>query len=99
MARIWKHDHPIPWICNDKEDEFRSDIDNYHLRVVKKSPTHWQWRVYHLDERLETILNEYAINRDRAIGLAEGLYLGHEMCNRDTEIRFFKSVINQDNEQ
>jgi hypothetical protein len=93
MARIWNYDHPIPWICNEAGDEFRADIGKYHLQVIRKESQNWQWRVYHLDERIETRLNEFALNKHRAIGLAEGLYLAHELLYKDTEIRFFKSAI------
>lgn len=93
MARIWRQGHPIPWICDQSETEFRADIGFYHLRVVKKSQGNWNWKVYYLDERIETKLNEFAISKQMAIGLAEGLYLGHELYHRDPEIRFFQSSI------
>jgi hypothetical protein len=93
MAKVWRKEHPFPWICNDSEDDFRADMGEYLLRVEHMDTGHWWWRVYYMEEAIPTELNEHATTRDNAIGRAEGVYLAHKLMNNKNEIRFFKSSI------
>lgn len=77
MAKIWKHEHPIPWICNEEEEDFFATIGDYSLRVEQMGKNQWWWRVYHLGEPIPTLLNEHATCKSSAINLAEGVYFGH----------------------
>ena len=64
----WKHVDVDDFICR---------IGHYVLRVEAKGPGHWWWRVTYNNEEVPTILNEFTYSKYRAIGLCEGVYLGH----------------------
>jgi hypothetical protein len=69
-------DDQFPWRHIDLDD-FICRIGHYVLRVQAMGPGHWWWRVSYKDEAIPTILNEFTSSKDRAIGLCEGVYLGH----------------------
>lgn len=97
MAKIWNIEHPIPWICNESREDFFAQIGDYTLRVEQMATNNWWWRVYYKGDPIETSLNEHSTSKYRAIGLAEGLYLGHLAANKETVINFILQKNDQQN--
>jgi len=66
----------FPWKAID-DDDFVCVLGNYTLRVEQMDNRHWWWRVYYKDDALPEQTNEFSNSKYRAIGNAEGMYLGH----------------------
>lgn len=99
MAKVWNLEHPIPWICDEDKQDFFAQIGDYTLRVEQMDKNRWWWRVYYQGNPIPTKLDEFSAQKYRAIGLAEGLYLGHLAANKETVINFIIHKARQDNEQ
>lgn len=98
MAKLWNHDHPIPWICDEKEHFFFASTGEYKLRVEKKSQATWFWNVsYKGDSITSDTVSSFVRSKQYALGLAEGVYIGHKagkIKSDEPEIRFFISGVN-----
>ena len=70
----------FPWKHIDADD-FICQLEGYTFRVEQMDKGHWWWRVLYGGHPLPTTLNEFANSKYRAIGLCEGVYLGHIIQN------------------
>lgn len=95
MAKIWKEDHPIPWICNEDQKDFFAAIGNYSLRVEQMRNKQWWWRVSYYGDPIPTVLNEYASCRTTALRLAEGVYYGHLAAMSANEATYLSKLIHK----
>jgi hypothetical protein len=68
----------FPWTANEGEEDLTCIIDDYTLRVEQMDKGLWWWCVYYKDEQLYQNRNT-ANSKYRAIGLAEGQYMGHSI--------------------
>lgn len=73
-------DKSFPWQMI-RGDDFICIIGAYTLRVEWMDRGHWWWRVSYNGEPIVTKRNEFSNSKYRAIGLAEGLYMGHKASN------------------
>ena len=72
----------FPWQTNNvDEEDLVCEIDEYMLRVEQMDKNLWWWKVYHLGEWIHTE-SDMTSSKYRAIGLAEGTYLGHSILNK-----------------
>ena len=71
------------WESNKDKEDLTCKIGHYILRVEQMNKGHWWWRVYCKGEPITTVLNEYSRSKYLAIGLCEGLYLGHKSNQED----------------
>jgi hypothetical protein len=98
MAKVWKKDHPIPWICNEEENTFFAATGDYRLKVELRSGNRWFWEVTYKGEDVLPInqtVSRYVASKFHAIGLSEGVYMGHKESGLEPEfeIRFFRSAV------
>lgn len=68
----------VPW-RKIGDNDFKAEIKSYTLRVEKMGDREWWWRVYFKEEILSTSLSEFSSSKNRAMGLAEGIYFGHSL--------------------
>lgn len=92
MPKLWSSNQKIPWITNSMEEDFSAHLGDYILRVEQLDKGVWWWAVSYKRDQLITTLPDTTDSRERAIGIAEGVYSMHTIQNRPlSEIRFFKS--------
>ncbi len=70
----------FPWKSNTWDEDLMCEIDNYCLRVEQMDKSRWWWCVLNKGELIPTLSN-MTTSKYRAIGLAEGTYLGHSITN------------------
>jgi len=68
----------FPWLSNDFDEDLICEIDDYCLRVEQMDTNYWWWLVLYKGKTLPTLSNS-TTSKYRAIGLAEGTYLGHSI--------------------
>jgi hypothetical protein len=95
MARIWKKNNLIPWICNEDEEDFFAAIGNYRLRVEQIGSNQWWWNVTFDGNEIMTDLNNFATCRSNAINLAEGVYYGHKAACNEQNLTFLSRMQKQ----
>jgi len=85
----------IPWVCNQKEEDFFATIEQYKLRVEKMDVNRYWWSVSYLGYPIVHRIPSIVDSKERAIGLAEGIYEAHSIFSKSTPIlKFFQSKIN-----
>jgi hypothetical protein len=97
MLRLWdKSTIKVPWFVNENDGHYFACLGGYTLNVVKVRPRLFRWNVSFQGQRITTKLKETTSSRNKAIGLAEGLYACHsQYVNTVAEIKIFQSKINQ----
>lgn len=99
MAKIWKVSHPIPWLCDEDQQDFFAAIGDYRLRVEQMGPRSWWWRVTFQEEPIPTYHNEITSCRANAINLAEGVYSGHKVACNEFKQSFLSKIIQENDQQ
>lgn len=71
----------FPWTANKDEEDLTCVKGDYMLRVEQMNDYLWWWCVYYKDEQLYRLYGT-TNSKYRALGLAEGQYLGHSILNK-----------------
>lgn len=93
MAKVWKRNHYIPWVCDDDEQDFFAAVGDYRLRVEQMGENQWWWNVSFNTQDIMTDLNNFATCRTNAILLAEGVYYGHKAACMETRLSLLSTIL------
>ena len=66
----------FPWKCKENSEDYIFCTVGEYFLTVQKEINHWWWVVY-FDGTLIKARPNNASSKYRAVGLAEGTYLGH----------------------
>jgi hypothetical protein len=97
MAKVWKKNNLIPWICNEDEEDFFASIGDYRFRVEQMGERQWWWNVTYKGDEIMTDLNNFASSKTNAVHLAEGVYYGHKAACNVQNLTFLSRIQKQAN--